>query len=181
MAFGFTIGVTLLESDVGLPLRATLLDTDGHEMAGHVAISTGFAEIGQGYYLWSYDNFPDWFRGAVKFYSNGNPSQILAVLTLNPEESSYVAYIKNQIDQNLQQQIIMKTGTTNPAVATLLDGQDEDGGGTVVIRKGSIGSESVSTIETGVSEGADDEHTAAVVQNGADDSQSTPTIQTGVR
>lgn len=66
-------------------LRAQLVDSSGANSGS--AITTGFSEIGTGFYLWTYDSFADGFRGGVKFYSNAASSTILAFSAINPEEA----------------------------------------------------------------------------------------------
>jgi hypothetical protein len=83
MSYTLSIGVSLGSSKAGLTLRAKLLDTNGN--AGS-EISSGFVEIGSGNYLWTYDGFPDGFRGGVKFYASGAEGTVLAFCALNPQE-----------------------------------------------------------------------------------------------
>lgn len=65
-------------------LRAQLVDTTGADTGS--AVSTGFVEIGTGFYLWHYTAFPDGHRGGVKFYQAATPATILAFAAINPEE-----------------------------------------------------------------------------------------------
>lgn len=80
-----TIGVVLGISRTEQILSAQLIDSSGTPVGPEV--STGFVEVGQGNYLWTYDQFPDNFRGGVKFLSSG---QIMAFATINPEQLEYV-------------------------------------------------------------------------------------------
>lgn len=80
-----TIGVVLGVSKTGQTLSAQLIDSSGATVGSEVA--TGFVEVGQGNYLWTYEEFPDNFRGGVKFLSEG---QIMAFATINPEQLEYV-------------------------------------------------------------------------------------------
>lgn len=77
--FSLSIGTTGLTD-----LRAQLIDTAGANIGS--AISTGFAEIGSGCYLWHYTAFAEGFRGGVKFYRLAAPSTVLAFAAINPEE-----------------------------------------------------------------------------------------------
>jgi hypothetical protein len=65
-------------------LRAQLVDTAGASTGA--AVSTGFVEIGTGFYLWNYASIPDGHRGGVKFYQNAAPTTYLAFSSINPEE-----------------------------------------------------------------------------------------------
>lgn len=67
MSYTLSIGLCWA-SQTGLSLRAKLVQTNG-SLGGE--ISSGFVEIGSGFYLWTYADFPADFRGGVKFYPNG--------------------------------------------------------------------------------------------------------------
>jgi len=85
MAYTLDFSLALGGSKTSLTLNAQLVDTSGTNSGA--AISTGFAEIGNGYYLWHYAAFADAFRGGVKFYESGVPGTILAFAAINPEEA----------------------------------------------------------------------------------------------
>jgi hypothetical protein len=74
--------IPLQSSQTGLTLSAQLTDTTGTNSGA--AITTGFAELGNGFYLWYYASFASQFRGSVKFLSAGT---IVAALAINPEEA----------------------------------------------------------------------------------------------
>ena len=76
-------------------LRAQLVDTTGASVGG--AVSTGFTEIGNGFYLWHYAAFPNNHRGGVKFYQNSIPGTILAFTSINPEEVETASTIGTRI------------------------------------------------------------------------------------
>jgi hypothetical protein len=85
MAYTADFALALGSSYTGLSdLRAQLVDTSGADTGA--AVSTGFVEIGNGFYLWNYAAFPDGHRGGVKFYSNASPATFLAFASINPEE-----------------------------------------------------------------------------------------------
>jgi len=86
MAFTLSISLALGKSKVGLTLAAQLVSTTGADIGSEVL--AGFAEIGNGYYIWTYSSFPDAFIGGIKFYPSGTLSSILAVTTINPGELS---------------------------------------------------------------------------------------------
>src|SRR5262245_14550109 len=82
MAYTSSVGIALGASRAGLTLRAQLLDTLGAAVGA--AVTSGFVEVGGGYYLWTYD-FPGTFRGGVKF-TNAADGSIQAFTAINPEE-----------------------------------------------------------------------------------------------
>ena len=83
MSYTLTIGISLGATKAGLTLAARLIDTTGAPVGDELL--TGFVEVGNGNYLWTYGNFPDGFRGAVKFYESGQ-TDILAIAAINPQE-----------------------------------------------------------------------------------------------
>ena len=84
MAYTLTFGLALGTSQTGLTLAAQLVDTAGGNVGGEV--TTGFVELGQGNYTWTYAGIPDGHRGAAKFYEDGVPGTILAIAAINAEE-----------------------------------------------------------------------------------------------
>lgn len=85
MAYTADFALALGPSYTGIAdLRAQIVDTAGANTGG--AISTGFVEVGNGFYNWVYASFPDGHRGGVKFYSNATPATFLAYASINPEE-----------------------------------------------------------------------------------------------
>lgn len=84
MAFTLLIGLILGKSKAGITLAAQLLSSDGTDYGDEII--TGFSEIGNGCFQWLYEDFPDNFRGGVKFYEYGTPNDVLTSITLNPEE-----------------------------------------------------------------------------------------------
>lgn len=85
MPYTFDISIVLGSGRSGLSLNAQLVDSD-LSVVGSV-ISTGFSEVGQGYYLWHYDSFPDDFRGGVKFFEQSSPNTVLTFVSINPDTS----------------------------------------------------------------------------------------------
>jgi len=84
MAYTLNIDLALGSSQTGLTLLAQLVTSAGANQGNPV--STGFSEIGEGTYLWTYSLFPNDFRGGVKFYESGVPATTLAFISINPEE-----------------------------------------------------------------------------------------------
>lgn len=85
MSYTLSYSLNLGPSRTGLTdLRAQFVDTASVNSGS--AITTGFSEVGSGYYQWYYTSHADNFRGGVKFYSNAAPSTLLGFLTLNPQE-----------------------------------------------------------------------------------------------
>lgn len=87
MSYISTIGVSLGQSQTGLSLAAQIINTTGGIIADN--ITGGFYELGLGTYLFTYQYFPDDFRGAVKFLNRGNGSGLMAVTAMNPQEVEY--------------------------------------------------------------------------------------------
>lgn len=88
MSYELSYSLSLGPSRTGLTdLRAQFVDTASANSGS--AITTGFSEVGSGYYQWYYTSHADNFRGGVKFYSNAAPSTLLGFLTLNPQEVEY--------------------------------------------------------------------------------------------
>ena len=80
-----SIGVVLGVSKTGLSLSARLVGPSGTDIGS--LITSGFVEIGLGNYMWTYEQFPENFRGGVKFFSNNT---LMAFLTINPELLEYI-------------------------------------------------------------------------------------------
>jgi hypothetical protein len=96
MAYTNSISLALGSSKAGLSLRAQLFDTAGANVGS--AVSSGFVEIGQGNYIWTYSSFPDAFRGGVKFYDVAVPAIVLAATAINPEEIETVKNIEEKVN-----------------------------------------------------------------------------------
>lgn len=101
MAYTIAISVSLGSSKAGLSLSSQLFDTNGTDVGD--LVTTGFAEIGQGNYIWTYAQFPDGFRGGVKFYNSANPGVVLAATSINPEDAEYIAKLKQDVEDILGQ------------------------------------------------------------------------------
>jgi len=85
MAYTLDISLALGGTKTGLTVAAQLVGATGANVGSEV--TTGFAEIGNGNYLWHYTAFPDGHRGGVKFYESGLPGTVLAFCAVNPEEA----------------------------------------------------------------------------------------------
>lgn len=134
MAYEQTFGLSLGVANAGIAdLRAQLVDDAGTNVGS--AVSTGFVEIGNGFYQWNYASIPDDHRGGAKFYSNAAPSTFLAFAGINPEEAEYTnvktdtrsshsaASVRSEMDSNSTQlaAIIVDTGTDIPALIAALN------------------------------------------------------------
>lgn len=84
MTYTLSYGISLGPDHAGLTLTAQLVDTAGSDVGA--SVSTGFVEISDGNYLWTYASIPDSHRGGVKFFSNAG-SQLEAFGAVNPVES----------------------------------------------------------------------------------------------
>ncbi len=78
LSFSLALG----SAQTGLTLNAQLVDTAGADVGS--ALTSSFVEIGDGFYLWTYDSFPDGHRGGVEFYEQGVPGTILGFISINP-------------------------------------------------------------------------------------------------
>lgn len=83
----YTLSITLATGSgvEQTALRAQLVDTDGNNVGSEIIHK--FTPIGEDFYLWTYDGFPDGFRGAANIYDANNPSTILINVSINPEEA----------------------------------------------------------------------------------------------
>jgi hypothetical protein len=81
-----SIVIPLASNQTGLSLSAQLVLSGGGASGG--AITSGFTELGNGFYLWTYASFPSQFRGCVTLSSAGS---IVAAVAINPEEAEDVA------------------------------------------------------------------------------------------
>lgn len=113
MAFSLLTTIALGTGQTGLTLSAQLVDTNGANVGS--AVTTGFTEIGNGNYIWSYDNYPDGFRGAVVFTSSGD---VMAVSDVNQPELSATGIENIEIEDgvNLRQAIAIISAVLAGAV-----------------------------------------------------------------
>jgi len=92
MAFTLESSFALGPANTGLEadLRAQLRNGSDNTAVG-TEISTGFSERGaRGTYVWYYAAFPDNFRGYAEIYDDGDPTDILSVIPINPQEAEYL-------------------------------------------------------------------------------------------
>lgn len=75
-----TISFKIGESESDSDLSAQLVRYDGFNITSY--ISDGFVSIGNGYYLWNYNNFPENFQGGVKIYKSTDLTQIVQFIGL---------------------------------------------------------------------------------------------------
>lgn len=88
-------GIILGSSKIGLTLTAqprTISTTYGDP------ITTGFVEVGDGHYMWEWTAMPVDFRGAVYFYDSTDPTTILAMAPINPEELQNTTQLEVNVD-----------------------------------------------------------------------------------
>ena len=88
MAYTLDFSLSLGSSKTGLTMAAQLVDTSGSNVGSEV--TSGFTEIGTGFYLWHYASIPDDHRGGVKFYEDGVAGTILGFAAINPEEGEHL-------------------------------------------------------------------------------------------
>jgi hypothetical protein len=84
MPRAIVISVNLGAGFAGLNLVAQIIRPDGTNMTGLIA--DGFYEVGEGFYIWEYLNFPDNFRGGVKFYNQADTSRVLSFIDVTSED-----------------------------------------------------------------------------------------------
>lgn len=114
MTYTLDFSLALGSSKTGLTMACQLVDTSGANVGSEV--TTGFTEIGQGYYLWNYASIPDAHRGGVKFYEDGVAGTILAFAAINPEEAEYTDASVQTVDTNVDS-ILDDTGSAGVVLA----------------------------------------------------------------
>lgn len=83
----YTLNLGAAYAGIESDLRARLIDIDGNNYGAE--ISADFTAIGNGTYMFRYDNFDDDFEGVIKFYDTDEPTEILAVGAINPSEYAH--------------------------------------------------------------------------------------------
>lgn len=91
------ISINLGAGFSGLNLAAQIVRADGSNLTN--LLTFGFADIGEGYYLWDYTNLPQNFRGGIKFYNQADLNNILAFIEINTEQVSYLTKCEDCIYQ----------------------------------------------------------------------------------
>lgn len=119
MSYTLDISLALGSSKSGLTLNAQLFDSD--LVAVGSAISSGFNEVGNGYYLWHYEDFPDGFRGGVKFYQQGVSGTTLTFVSINPQETENADVKTSSIGSSSSDQINVNVGHSNIVVENTTD------------------------------------------------------------
>ena len=82
MAYRFCSSLSLGPASTGLTLKAQLLNSDGTSNGSE--ITTGFYEVGGGYYTWNYASVPDNFHGSVRYYTGTAPGTLRGAEAVNP-------------------------------------------------------------------------------------------------
>lgn len=80
----YTLSFDLNLGTLGLTLEAQLVDTTGATVGG--VVTTGFVEIGSGFYLFTHTAIPDGHRGGMKIQDTGGGT-LRGFRSINPEES----------------------------------------------------------------------------------------------
>lgn len=116
MAYTLTASLALGTSQNGISLAALIFDVTG-KIIGK-PISTGFVDLGQGNYIWTYSGFTAGFRGGVKFYNASKPSIILTCIAINPEDIELIDSISSEVDQISinTNKTIPKTNLSSPII-----------------------------------------------------------------
>lgn len=89
--------LSLGKGKTGITLNAQLTDISGADIGS--PITTGFTEIGSGFYIWTYDLNID-FQGCIKFIDEIT-SEILAFTSINPNDLSSTALNSIEIESNV--------------------------------------------------------------------------------
>jgi hypothetical protein len=84
MSYSLDFALTL--GTAALTLAAQVVDSAGSNVGA--AVTTGFVDIGSGFYLW-HASIAAAQRGGVKFYEIATPATILGFAAINPEEAEY--------------------------------------------------------------------------------------------
>lgn len=82
LSFDLNLGIP------GLTLQAQLVDTTGATVGGPV--TTGFVEVGNGFYLFTHSTIPDGHRGGITFQDSGGGGPFRGFQSVNPEEAENV-------------------------------------------------------------------------------------------
>lgn len=80
-AYTYAAVIGLGSAATGLTLTAQIVDSNGSNVGA--AISSGFVEVGRGFYSFSYASFSNTFHGGIKFL---NGSTVRAFLSINPSD-----------------------------------------------------------------------------------------------
>lgn len=96
MTYARDFAIALSGGLTGLSLSAQVVDSTGASVGS--AITSGFAEIGSGNYLFHAAAIPANHRGGIKVYETGVPATVLAFVAVNPEDAEYVLSIKAKTD-----------------------------------------------------------------------------------
>lgn len=89
--------LSLGKGKTGLTLNAQKTDADGVDVDS--VITTGFTEIGDGFYVWNYDLESD-FQGCVKFIDE-DTGDVLAFTSINPNQLPPNALDLIEIENNI--------------------------------------------------------------------------------
>ena len=84
-----SVSINLGKDLSGKTLLAQVIKSNGESITS--LISDGFYEVGSGYYIWEYSNFPEDFRGGIKFYEESDTSKVLYFSEISIE-SSFCSY-----------------------------------------------------------------------------------------
>jgi len=80
-----TISLNLGDGFAGLNLAAQIIKSSGLNITSY--IYDGFYEVGEGFYVWEYANFPENFRGGVKFFDREDTSIVVSFIDVTAENS----------------------------------------------------------------------------------------------
>jgi len=98
MAYSLTFSIGLGSSNTGLTLKAQLVDQTGANVGA--SITSGFTEIGRGFYLWYSASIPNDHLGGVVFRNNADDT-ILSFVSITPRENEGVAKLASDGVDNI--------------------------------------------------------------------------------
>lgn len=87
MADNIALSINLGSGFSGLSLYAQIIRPNGLNVTN--LISEGFYEVGEGYYIWEYSNFPENFKGGVKIFNQNDTSKILTFIDISSKDVCY--------------------------------------------------------------------------------------------
>jgi hypothetical protein len=110
--------LSLGKGKTGVVLNAQKTDIDGNDV--DAIITTGFTEIGSGFYIWNYSLNND-FQGCIKFIDSSS-NEVLAFTSINPSQLSPNGLDNIEIEGNLSIKDTLKIMAAVLAGEVVVDG-----------------------------------------------------------
>jgi hypothetical protein len=128
--------LSLGKGKTGITLNAQKTDIDGNNVDS--VITTGFTEIGSGFYIWNY-NLNNDFEGCIKFIDSSN-DEVLAFTSVNLSQLSPNGLDNIEIEGNLSIKDTLKI------IASILAGEVAIDGN--IVRFKAINNPSITRVES---------------------------------